>query len=85
MIEEGDSIADEGVPLWIGRFRRGKAFCPGLKGETRGTQPLGRGIGALPFCEHRFDSAQRLPRALFVFDEREADVAVTVVAETDAG
>ena len=37
------------------------------------------------FGQHLLDAAQRLAGALFVFDEGEADVAVAVVAEADAG
>ena len=34
--------------------------------------------------QHLLDPAQRLPRALFVLDQREAHVPVAVVAEADA-
>lgn len=35
----------------------------------------------LPHLEHLLNPSQRLPRALFVFDEREAYVLVPVIAE----
>ncbi len=36
-------------------------------------------------CEHLPNAAEGLSCSLFVFDEGEADVAVAVVAEADAG
>ncbi len=37
------------------------------------------------FRKHLLDAPQRLAGAFFVFDEGEADVAVAVVAEAEAG
>ena len=41
--------------------------------------------GTLTFGEHVLHAAQRLPCTLFILDQREANMAVAIIAKTNAG
>ena len=56
-------------------------FAEKVPSASSGDEPLRRRT----FRQHLLNSPERLPRAFFVFDQREADVRVAVVAEADAG
>src|SRR5665213_3773768 len=61
------------------------AMVPGYPVTFRPAMPILAQWLDLAFLEHLPDAAQGLTRPFFVFDERKADVAISMLAEPDSG